>query len=240
MGLIYINSVWSSCNTYLIYYIAECNLFYSILNSHSSTLSLTSSGIWAVMWPSNIDRQLPQGKWIYSHRAPFISIPLATVLCPLSLHVFFARLSLVCLPVVLQPFSLCACHFIGLSLFLSIWLQGEQMALIHNLVKWVTLMRKDINTERERQEERWRLRKKKEMKAKRFPSCETQLGQQTLELRSLKRFMTTNGNKEISGIQRSTLQCALHRPSSILKTWQEAAVFIYNSNTVKNDFTGHN
>lgn len=63
-----------------------------------------------------------------------------------------------------------------------------------------------------------------QMKAKRFPSCETQLRQDTLEFQSLKPLRTTNGDKKkISGIG---LNCALHKPSSIFNAWQEAAVYI--------------
>lgn len=123
-------------------------------------------------------------------------------------------------------FFVCLSLYLGLSLFLSIWLQGEQMALIHNLVKWLTLMRKDIHTERERQQERWRLRRKTRWKPKDSLHVKHSSGGKHLSCKVFQPFMTTNGNKEISGIQRSALQFALHKPSSILKTWQEAAVCI--------------
>ncbi len=123
-------------------------------------------------------------------------------------------------------FFVCLSLYLSLSLFLSIWLQGEQMALIHNLVKWLTLMRKDIHTERERQQERWRLRKKTRWKPKDSRHVKHSSDRKHLSCKIFKPFMTTNGNKEISGIQHSTLQCALHKPSSILKNWQESTVCI--------------
>ena len=119
--------------------------------------------------------------------------------------------------------------------FLDLAARREQMALIHNLVKSLTLMRKDTDREQERERERERERDgKKKMEIKRgdqMPRAQnaTQAGNARAAKFWKPFFFYDNETaiKKYVALGTAALQCALHRPGSILKTWQEAAVCIY-------------
>lgn len=66
-----------------------------------------------------------------------------------------------------------------------------------------------------------------QMKARTFTIRETQLNQGTVDLLCLNPFITENGNRESFGMQYSAIECALHKSSSIPKTWQDATVCVY-------------
>lgn len=103
---------------------------------------------------------------------------------------YYLLLSFSHLLVFFRPFSSC-CHFISVCLC-SFWLQEEQMALIHNLFKSLTQMKKDMHTERERQQETRDQEKRTRLKAIDSLNVTQNI--------CLNPFLTTKGNKEISGI----------------------------------------
>lgn len=121
----------------------ECNLFST--NSHPH--SLTSYGIWAKEWPLIWNQQLPHWKWMHGHRArSYLYQSLA-----LFLSTAFLRM---------RPSSL---FFLYVSLsfpnlfFISACLRFSQSGCKESrwhwsttLVKWLSLMRKDIQRGRGR------------------------------------------------------------------------------------------
>ena len=78
-----------------------------------------------------------------------IYFSLSSAWCPLSFYFLLSSFLSQSSLVFSQTFSSC----VGLCFSLS-GCKGEQMALIHNLVKWLNLMRKDIHVERERDMEK--------------------------------------------------------------------------------------
>lgn len=134
-----------------------------------------------------------------------------------------------------RPFLLCARHFISgppSPFSLDLAARREQMALIHNLLKSLTLMRKDTDRERERDGT-----KKIEIKrGDQMPRAQKHnSGRKHSSWEVWKTFFFYDNKtaiKKYKALGTAALQCALHRPGSILKTWQEAAACIYITPTL--------